>query len=166
MVSLLYDKKINNSQYEKNIWLPRQAYHSLRIFKPANIPPTFQYYSYEIETLHLLPLWNPTIHLLALWIYSFLVCYLLLLQDTFNLFKPYFLLKHTQIMTFNQNKKMLFVVRIGMICSNLPSIWKFQSFLRLLYNPIKHLWWSFYYKYSNPLSIFTKKLHHRCLLGF
>ena len=64
------------------------------------------------------------------------------------------------------NKKTLCVLTIAMICSNLTSFWKFQYFRRSTYNPVEHLWWSFYCKNSEPLSIFTKKLHHRCLLGF
>ena len=67
---------------------------------------------------------------------------------------------------FKKNKKTLCVITIAMICSNLASIWKFQYFRRPIYNPVEHLWWSFYCKNSKPLSIFTKKLHHRCLLGF
>ena len=35
-----------------------------------------------------------------------------------------------------------------------------------IYNSVKHLWWSFYCKNSKPLSIFTKKHHSRCSLGF
>ena len=50
----------------------RQEHHSLRIFKPGNIPPTYLQYSYWILTFHLLPLSNSSIHLLPLWIYSFL----------------------------------------------------------------------------------------------
>ena len=37
------------------------------------------------------------------------------------------------------NKKKLCAVTITMICSNLPLIWEFQSFRRLLYNPVEHL---------------------------
>ena len=33
------------------------------------------------------------------------------------------------------------------------------------YNPLK-LWWGFYFENNTPLSIFTKKLLHRCSLGF
>ena len=50
-----------------------------------------------------------------------------------------------------------------MICSNLASFWKFR---RPLYNPVEHLWWSFYCKNSKQLSIFTEKLHRRCSLWF
>ena len=64
------------------------------------------------------------------------------------------------------NKKTVCVVTIAMICSNFVSLWKFQYFWRPIYNLVKHLWWSFYCKNSKPLSIFTKKLHRRCLLGF
>ena len=59
----------------------------------------------------------------------------------------------------------LCVLTIALICSNLTSFWKFQYFRRSMYNPVEHLWWDFYYKNSEPLSIFTKKLHHRCLVG-
>ena len=40
---------------------------------------------------------------------------------------------------FKCSNKMLGLVTIAMICSNLPSIWKLQSFRRLLYNSVKHL---------------------------
>ena len=50
--------------------------------------------------------------------------------------------------------------------SPLASFWKFQYFWRSIYNPLEHLWWSFYCKNGKPLSIFTKKLHHRCFLEF
>ena len=63
------------------------------------------------------------------------------------------------------NKKTLCVVAIAMIYSNLASLWTFQYFRRPVYNPVEHLWWSFYCNNSKLLSIFTKKLHHRCLLG-
>ena len=65
----------------------------------------------------------------------------------------------------NWNKKTQCVITIAMICSNLASLWKFQYFRWPIYNPVDHLWWSFYCKNSKPF-IFTKKLHHRCLLGF
>ena len=45
---------------------------------------------------------------------------------------------------------------IAMICSTLDSLWKFQYFQKPIYNPVDHLWWSFYCKNSKPLSIFTK----------
>ena len=64
------------------------------------------------------------------------------------------------------NKKTPCVVTIAIICSNLASLWKFQYFRRPIYNPVKHLWRSFYWKNSKLLSIFIKKLHRRCLLGF
>ena len=68
------------------------------------------------------------------------------------------------VFIYNCNKKTLCVVTIAMIYSNLAS--KFQYFRRPIYNPVEHLWWSFYCKNSKPLSIFTKKFHHRwCLLG-
>ena len=44
----------------------------------------------------------------------------------------------------NVNKKTLRVVTIVMICSNLASLWKFKYFRGPIYNPVKHLWWSFY----------------------
>ena len=58
------------------------------------------------------------------------------------------------------------VVTIAMTCSTLASLWKFQYFRRSIYNPVEHLWWSFYCKNNKPLSIFTKNLHRRCSLGF
>ena len=33
---------------------------------------------------------------------------------------------------------------------HLTSLWKFQYFGRPIYNPVKHLWWSFYCKNSQP----------------
>ena len=57
------------------------------------------------------------------------------------------------------------VVTTAMICSNLAWLWKFKYFRRPIYNPLEHLWWRFYYGNSKSLCIFTKKLHHRCLLG-
>ena len=64
------------------------------------------------------------------------------------------------------NKKTLCNLTIAMICSNLASFWKFQDFRSPIYNPVEYLWWSFYCKNSKPLSIFTKKLHHRCFTSF
>ena len=58
------------------------------------------------------------------------------------------------------------VVTIAMICSILSSLWKFQYFRRPIYKPIEHQWRSFYCENSTPLSIFTKRLHRRCSLGF
>ena len=49
------------------------------------------------------------------------------------------------------NKKRCFVVTIAR---------------RPIYNPVQHLWWRFYCENSKLLSIFTKKLHRRCFLGF
>ena len=63
-------------------------------------------------------------------------------------------------------KETIRVVTIAMICSILVSLWKFQYFQRPIYNLVEHLWWGFYCENSEPLSIFTKKLHHRCSLGF
>ena len=48
----------------------------------------------------------------------------------------------------------------------LVSLWKFQYFLRTIYNPVEHLWRSFYCRNSKPLRIFTEKLHRGCSLGF
>ena len=53
------------------------------------------------------------------------------------------------------------VVTIAMIYSIL--LWKFNIFP---YKPVQYLWESFYCENSKPLSIFTKKLHRRCLHGF
>ena len=58
------------------------------------------------------------------------------------------------------------VAAIALISSTLALLWKFQCFRRPIYNPIEHLWLSFYSKNSKPLSIFTKKLHRRYSLGF
>ena len=81
--------------------------------------------------------------------------------------KFFFLCKRTCAhLDLKENKKTLCVVTIAMICSILASLWKFQYFWRPIYNPVEHRWWSFYCKNSKPLSIFTKKLHHRCLLVF
>ena len=63
-------------------------------------------------------------------------------------------------------QKMLWVVTIAMTRSTLASLWKFQYFRRPVYNPVEHLWWGFYCQNSKQLSIFTKKLHHRCSLRF
>ena len=38
-----------------------------------------------------------------------------------------------------------------MICSTLASLWKFQYFRRPVYNPVEHLWWSFYCGTRKPL---------------
>ena len=63
-------------------------------------------------------------------------------------------------------QKMLWVVTIAMTCSTLASLWKFQYSWRPVYNPVEHLWWGFHCQNSKQLSIFTKKLHHRCSLRF
>ena len=52
-----------------------------------------------------------------------------------------------------------------MICSTLASFWKFEYFRRPIYNPVEHLWCSFYCENSKPLCISTKKLHRRCWFG-
>ena len=41
----------------------RQGNHSLSIFKPANIAPTFYHFFYWIPIFHLLQLWNSSCHL-------------------------------------------------------------------------------------------------------
>ena len=64
-----------------------------------------------------------------------------------------------------KNKNTLCAVTIAMICSNLASLWKFQYFRRPIYNPVEHVWWSFYCK-NKAVKYIHKKLHHRCLLGF
>ena len=51
----------------------------------------------------------------------------------------------------------LLVEKIAKICSTLASLWKCQYFRRLIYNPVEHLWWSFYCENSKPWTIFTKK---------
>ena len=55
---------------------------------------------------------------------------------------------------------------IAMICSTLASLGKLQYFWRPMYNPVKHLWSSFYCENSKPLSIFSEKLHRRYSFGF
>ena len=76
------------------------------------------------------------------------------------------LINNSTFINLIANKKTLCVVTIAIICSNLSSLWKSQCFRRPIYNPVKDLWWSFICKNSKPLSIFIKKLHRRCLLGF
>ena len=51
----------------------------------------------------------------------------------------------------------LLIEKIATICSTLASLWKCQYFRRLIYNPVEHLWWSFYCENGNPWTIFTKK---------
>ena len=53
-----------------------------------------------------------------------------------------------------------------MICSTLALLWKSQYFQRPIYKPVEDVWWSLYCENIKPLSIFTKKLHRRCLHGF
>ena len=87
--------------------------------------------------------------------------------------KNAFTLKLIKIIVYNsrisfskadeKKQETLHVVTIVMIYSTLASLWKFQYFRRPIYNQIVHLWWSFY---SKPWSIFTKKIHRRCSLGF
>ena len=85
----------------------------------------------------------------------------------FFVFEQYHYIKLYQLyFNNNENKKTVCVLTIAMICSNLTSFRKFQYFRRSIYNPVKHLWWSLYCENNETLSIFTKKLHHRCLLGF
>ena len=43
---------------------------------------------------------------------------------------------------------------------------KISIFPGPIYNPVKHLWWSFYWENSKPLNIFIKKLQRRCSLRF
>ena len=50
----------------------------------------------------------------------------------------------------------LCVVTITMICSTLAWLWKSQYFWRPIYNPVEHLWWSFYCENGKPLSILRK----------
>ena len=68
------------------------------------------------------------------------------------------------------NNKSLCVVAIAMICSNIVSLWTFQYFRRPIDNPADHLWLmelkKWIAKNSTSLSIITKKLHLRCLLGY
>ena len=63
------------------------------------------------------------------------------------------------------NKKTLCVKAITMICSDLASLWRFRYFPRPSRTSImEHR--TFMMELSKPLSIFTKKLHHRCMLWF
>ena len=55
-------------------------------------------------------------------------------------------------------QKTLRVVTIAMVRSILASSWKFQYLQKPTYNPVKHLWWSFYCKSSKPLTVFAKNL--------
>ena len=64
-------------------------------------------------------------------------------------FISYFILKSRQMRNTT-------FVTVTVICSTLASPWKFQYFWGCTYNPVKHLSWSFYYKNSKPLSLFTK----------
>ena len=66
----------------------------------------------------------------------------------------------TFFMCLQNQQETLRVVTIAMTCSTLASLWKFQYFRRPVYNPVGHLWWSFYCENSKQLSIFTKKHHH------
>ena len=64
-------------------------------------------------------------------------------------------------------QEMLRLVTIAKIWSTLAlPLWKFQYFRKPIYNSVEHLWWSFYFENSKPLSIFTKKLHRRSSFGF
>ena len=88
--------------------------------------------------------WKPDCNRITIIFFKFL--FLLLLKTIFN-------------------KKTLCVVTMAMICSNLATLWKFQYFQTPIYNPLEHLWWSCYCKNSEPLSMFTKELHHNACLG-
>ena len=74
----------------------------------------------------------------------------------------------TSSMLSNNNSKQetLCVVTIARICSILASLGKFKNFRRPIYKPVEHLWYNFHCKNSEPLSIFSKKLHRRCSFGF
>ena len=66
-----------------------------------------------------------------------------------------------------KSKKTLCVVTIAVICSNLASLWKFQYFRRPIYNPVEHLWWSFYcknkaVKYIHKKSSFAWEFQQAC----
>ena len=49
------------------------------------------------------------------------------------------------------------ILTIAMICSNLASYWKIQDFWRPIYNPVKHLWWSFYWKKIVSRQVYSQK---------
>ena len=77
-----------------------------------------------------------------------------------------FLLAQKMKISKKWKQETLHIVTIAMTCCSLASPWKFQYFQRHICNSVKHPWWSFYCKNSKPLIVFTKKLHHRCSLGF
>ena len=67
---------------------------------------------------------------------------------------------------FENKQETLHVITFAIICSALGSLWNFQDFQRPIYNPVEHLWWSFYYENSKPLSIFRKKAPPQMLAWF
>ena len=68
------------------------------------------------------------------------------------------------VLILNEEKKLNEIFISTLHCG--IGLQNFQYFCRPLYNPVKHLWWSFYCKNSKPLSIFWKELHRRWLLEF
>ena len=64
-----------------------------------------------------------------------------------------------------EKQETLRFVTIAMVYSTLASSWKFQYFQNPIYNPVKHLWWSFYWKSNKLLTIFTKGLIKDARLG-
>ena len=100
----------------------------------------------------------------------FFVVFILSEENFFNILvlcKMYWIkFQNVHAFTYQKTQETLHVVTIAMICSTLASLWKFQYFRRHIYNSVEHLWWSFYCENSKPLSVFTKKLHRRCSLGF
>ena len=63
-----------------------------------------------------------------------------------HLFDFFLLPKKT---SYKNNKKMLHVITIAMICSSLASLWTFQYFRRSIYNPVEQIWWSFIAKIAS-----------------
>ena len=80
------------------------------------------------------------------------------------------------VFTYKANQALAFwliytLIRNAMGCNNRNDLLYLSFTLKILifleayiYNPVKHLGWSFYCE--KPLSIFTKRLHHRCSLEF
>ena len=111
------------------------------------------FFSKSFEYLLLLPynlLAKPILCLLYPVQHFGVLCGTFLVQHFYNNIHRYFI-------WIQRKQKTLRVVTITMICSTLASSWKFQYFQEPIYNPVKHLWWSFYGKSSNVLTIFTKK---------
>ena len=85
----------------------------------------------------------------------------------------YFILPYHDLLSFQKRSQTYFLVEyfVGLICrlgTRVSSIFQTPS-QKLFFNPVKHLWWSFFEKIVNsikPLSIFAKKAWLRCLTRF